>query len=50
MVKSNPSAGGLHVFLGLTMWLNTFVTRPGDLRDSGRAFRYEARRSPGLIA
>ena len=27
-----------------------FVTSPGDLRDLGRLFRYEARRSPGLIA
>ena len=34
-------------------WLspfNPFVTSPGDLRDLGRLFRYEARRSPGLIA
>ena len=29
---------------------NPFVTSPGDLRDLGRLFRYEARRSPGLIA
>ena len=29
---------------------NPFVTSPGDLRDLGRPFRYEARRSPGLIA
>ena len=29
--------------------LNPFVTSPGDLRDLGRPFRYEARRSPGLI-
>ena len=28
---------------------NLFVTSPGDLRDLGRLFRYEARRSPGLI-
>ena len=27
-----------------------FVTRPGDLRDLGRPFRYEPRRSPGLNA
>ena len=30
--------------------LNPFVTSPGDLRDLGSLFRYEARRSPGLIA
>ena len=30
--------------------LNPFVTSPGDLRDSGEPFRYEPRRSPGLIA
>ena len=29
---------------------NLFVTSPGDLRDLGRLFRYEPRRSPGLIA
>ena len=27
-----------------------FVTSPGDLRDLGRPFRYDPRRSPGLIA
>ena len=33
------------------LWkFNPFVTSPGDLRDLGRPFRYEARRSPGLIA
>ena len=30
--------------------VNPFVTSPGDLRNLGRPFRYEARRSPGLIA
>ena len=34
----------------LIFHINPFVTRPGDLRDLGRPFRYEARRSPGLIA
>ena len=29
--------------------VNPFVTSPGDLRDLGRPFRYEPRRSPGLI-
>ena len=30
--------------------VNPFVTSPGDLRVLGRLFRYEAQRSPGLIA
>ena len=30
--------------------INPFVTRPGDLRNLVRPFRYEARRSPGLIS
>ena len=30
--------------------LNPFVTRPGDPRDLETLFRYEPRRSPGLIA
>ena len=30
--------------------VNPFVTSPGDLCDLARLFRYEARRSPGLIA
>ena len=29
---------------------NPVVTSPGDLRDLERPFRYEPRRSPGLIA
>ena len=29
---------------------NPFVTSPGDLCNLGRPFRYEPRRSPGLIA
>ena len=34
----------------LSNTINPFVTSPGDLRDLGRPFRYEPRRSPGLIA
>ena len=30
--------------------VNPFVTSPGDLRDLGRSFRYEPRRSTGVIA
>ena len=36
-------------FKNLKLNINPFVTSPGDLRDLGRPFRYEARRSPGLI-
>ena len=38
------------IYLKKYFYLNPFVTRPGDLRNLGRPFRYEARRSPGLIA
>ena len=34
----------------ISTYFNPFVTSPGDLRGSGRPFRYEPRRSPGLIA
>ena len=40
--------GGFHASDSLS--LNPFVTSPGDLRDLGSPFWYEARRSPGLIA
>ena len=44
----DPKKIGLYNFKN--NYLNPFVTSPGDLRDLGRLFRYEARRSPGLIA
>ena len=45
-----PRAPALKCHGELLLRINPFVTSPGDLRDSGRPFRYEARRSPGLIA
>ena len=54
-VLSNHWTGTMLGSVNVRQWwdsvytLNPFVTSPGDLRDLGRPFRYEPRRSPGLI-